>query len=46
LAVRYAPARNVDGCDVGYERRSTDSTLSSPYRATTGGCAAQFAIDL
>ena len=47
LAVRYAPTRNaLIGCDVGYERRSTDSTLSSPYRATTGGCAAQFAIDL
>ncbi|MFI4928830.1 MAG: hypothetical protein ACHP83_01230 [Burkholderiales bacterium] len=47
LAVRYAPTRNaLIGCDVGYERRSTDSALSSPYRATTGGCAAQFAIDL
>ncbi|HSB22608.1 MAG TPA: hypothetical protein VLE94_05800 [Burkholderiaceae bacterium] len=47
LAVRYAPTRNaLLSCDVGRERRSTDTALSSPYRATTGGCAAQFALDL
>ncbi|HSW25667.1 MAG TPA: hypothetical protein VLJ62_23095 [Burkholderiaceae bacterium] len=47
LAVRYAPTRNaLIACDVGQERRSTDSDLSSSYRATIAGCAAQLAVDL
>lgn len=47
LEVRWAPTRNsLIGCDVGYSRRGTDTELSSPYRATTAGCAARIAVDL
>lgn len=47
LGVRWAPTRNsLISCDIGRDRRSTDTELSSPYRATTAGCAAQLAVEL
>lgn len=47
LALRYAPTRNsLLSCDLGHERRTASTALSSSYRANTAGCAAQLAFEL
>ena len=47
LGIRWQPLRAFDiGCDINYEQRKVDSssTLTTPYKATVGGCSAQFAL--
>ena len=45
FGVSYAPVRNLAlNCDVGYEKRSTTSTLSSSYSSNRVGCAARYTL--
>lgn len=45
LGLRYTPTRNsVLGCDIGYQRRGSRTSLSSPYRVNTVFCSAQLAL--
>ena len=47
LALRYTPTRNsLLGCELGHHRRASNTILSSSYRASTFGCAAQLAFEL
>jgi Putative beta-barrel porin 2 len=45
LGLRYAPTRNsLLGCGLGYARRGSSTSLSSPYRANTASCSAQLTL--
>ena len=45
LGLRYTPTRNsVLACDIGYQRRGSRTSLSSPYRVNTAFCSAQLAL--
>lgn len=45
FGVSYAPVRNLAlNCNVGYEKRSTTSTLSSSYSSNRVGCAARYTL--
>lgn len=45
FGLSYAPLRNLAlSCNVGYERRTTTSTLSSDYNSNRVGCTASYTL--